>query len=435
MYFFTTSDALTMSALHRVVYLGKASYYKKIIVDLSKAPDTIPKLMHKFSVDLNGSQRGKLHDEKGLCSGHMVVQLNQQLYSKKECYIFILITLPKKIREKQSVLSDLLDKLELTEAQLKRMSPAERFSVVMDFQRKIIRSSFKELDGTSARDHFYCLHHRDERIMFYAKNGMPKVVLRLSDRSPKRLSEIKKMEELKQKNGDPVREIKSAAWTWHMTSQYKNYIQNVCIKGVQKKLAQKKIAKRKAYEATNKASPKKSQLTTWLNDAELRQAIQEGAGAIRTIPGFRGTLADLGEICLALEKRYNRQSLKSRKKNHAKANQVKRTFPIQEAFHLDQLKKEAFYSTRINFEIKSFEELLQRVEDFSRTLENAVVEQVDVKDINAEDELEKWVRSELIKKLMDLNRAMEKPKSKNEVLSEVDGKVKGILRKIKYLKY
>jgi len=73
--------------------------------------------------------------------------------------------------------------------------------------------------------------------------------------------------------------------------------------------------------------------------------------------------------------------------------------------------------------------------NFSRTLENAVVEQVDVKDINAEDELEKWVRSELIKKLMDLNRAMEKPKSKNEVLSEVDGKVKGILRKIKYLKY
>ena len=36
------------------------------------------------------------------------------------------------------------------------------------------------------------------------------------------------------------------------------------------------------------------------------------------------------------------------------------------------------------------------------------------------DELEKWVRSELIKKLMDLNRAMDKPQSKNEVLSEVD---------------
>lgn len=435
MYFFTTSDALTMSALHRVVYLGKASYYQKIIVDLSKAPDIIAKLRHKFSVDLNGSQRGKLHDQKGLCSGHMVVQLNQQLYREQRCQIFILVTLPKKIREKQEVLSFLLENLELTETQLKKMSPAERFSAIMDYQRKIIRSSFKELDGTEVKDHFYCLNYRDERIVFYAKNGMPKVTLRLSDRSPKRLSEIKKMEKSKQKYGNHVREIKSAAWTWHMTSQYKNYIKKLCTTGIQKKLDQKKKAKRKAYETINKSSPTKSQLTTWLTDVELRQAIEAGASAIRTIPAFRGTLADLGEVCFNLEQRYNKKSLKSHKKNYGKVNEVKRSFPIQEAFHLNQFKKEAFYSTRIRFELKSFEELRKRVEDFSKTLENAVMEQIDVKEINAEDELEKLIRSDLTKKLMDLNRVLDKPKRKEEILAEVNGKIKQVLKKLRYSKY
>lgn len=435
MYFFTTSDSLTMSALHRVVYLGKASYYQKICVDLSKAPDIIAKLRHKFSVDLNGSQRGKLHDQKGMCSGHMVVQLNQQLYRQHICQIFILITLPKKFREKQAVLSYLLENLELTRSQLDGMTPTQRFSVVMDLQRQVIRRSFKELNGTPIRDHFYCLNHRDERIMFYAKNGMPKAVLRLSDRSPKRISEMKKIEESKQKQGSTFREVKSAAWTWHMTAQYKNYIKNICTKGIQKKLTQKKVAKRKAYETANKTSPTKSQLSTWLTDAELCQAIQEGVRALRTIPAFRGTLTDVGDICFGLEKRYNLRSLASRKKNRGTVNEVKRTFPIQEAFHLDQFKKDAFYSTRINFEIRCFMELLQRVEEFSKILENAAMEKIDIKDIGAEDELEKLVRSDLTKKLLDLNRAMEKPKRKEEIFSEVNGKVKQALIRMKYLKY
>lgn len=432
MVFYTTSDDLTMAALHKIVYLAKATFYQKFFVDIAKAPDTLAWLISKFFVSKIGNSRSQARDEKNLCNGHLVVQFNQQLLKEGKCQIFVLVTLPSNLREKSAVIAKMLDDLEITEVELKKMTAEQRFQRVIEYQRQIIKKSFKERNGRPCEDVFYCLLHRDSRLQLFSKE-MPKVVLRLSDRSKKRLSEYKTMQTKK----GITKPIKPASWTWHLTPQYKEHILRLCRAGIQSKLTQKKHLKKEQYEKRHKKSPTKEQIKAWLTEDEIKKAIEAGVFAITNVPAFRGTVKDLGEICFQLEKKYNRRAICQNFRKSKKQVKVKYTYPIYEAFDLEQLKKEAFYSTRIEFNIHSFTELHDRVLSFTQTIltykaENSIKDQEELKEITDENMLEKYIFFDLFRKRQAMNRNLSEPKPKKEVIDFTKKEVKSIIQKLKY---
>lgn len=182
MIFYTTSDEITMSALHRTVYLAKATFYQKFFIDVDKAQNTLAWLISKFHVSKTGDSRSKARDKKGLCNAHLVIQLNQQLLRQGKCQVFIMVTLPSALREKQSVITKMLEDLDVTEVEMAKMTAEQRFQRVIGYQKQIIKKSFKEKDGRPCEDTFHCLLHRDSRLQLFSQD-MPKVVLRLDRKS------------------------------------------------------------------------------------------------------------------------------------------------------------------------------------------------------------------------------------------------------------
>lgn len=432
MIFYTTSDEITMSALHRTVYLAKATFYQKFFIDVDKAQNTLAWLISKFHVSKTGDSRSKARDKKGLCNAHLVIQLNQQLLRQGKCQFFVMVTLPSALREKQSVITKMIDDFGLTEVEMAKMTAEQRFQRVIGYQKKIIKKSFKEKDGRPCQDTFHCLLHRDSRLQLFSQD-MPKVVLRFSDRSKKRLAEYKSMQE---KKGD-AKPIKPASWTWHLTSQYKAHILKLCRAGIQSKLTQKKHIKKQQFEAKNKVSPTKDQIKTWLTDDELKKAIEAGVFALSNVPAFRGTTQDVGEICYELEKKYNRRAVRQNAVKGKRQVQKKRTFPIYQAFDLEQIKREAFYSTRVDFNIYSFTELHERVMRFTQTILSYKAENhVDQSLSQIEDEkaLEKYIYADLLRINQAKNRNLADPKPNVEVRDDTENDVKNIIKKIKYNK-
>lgn len=432
MIFYTTSDEITMSALHRTVYLAKATFYQKVFIDVNKAQDTLAWLISKFYVSQTGDSRSQARARKGLCNAHLVIQLNQQLLRQGKCQVFVMVTLPSDLREKQSVITKMLEDLEITEFELGKMTAEQRFQRVIDYQKKIIKKSFKEKDGRPCEDTFHCLLHRDSRLQLFSKD-MPKVVLRLSDRSKKRLAEYKSMQE---KKGE-VKQIKPASWTWHLTPQYKSHILKLCRAGIQSKLTQKKHLKKQQFEAKNKISPTKDQVKTWLNDDELRKAIEAGVFTLSNVPAFRGTAQDIGEICYELEKKYNRRAIRQNAVKGKRQVQKKRTFPIYQAFDLEQIKRDAFYSTRVDFNIHSFAELHNRISVFTQTIlsfkaENHIDD--NLSQIGDEKALEKYIYADLLRRNQAKNRNLAAPKSNAEIKEATEIEVKLVTKKIKYKK-
>ena len=157
MIFYTTSDEITMSALHRTVYLAKATFYQKFFIDVDKAQNTLAWLISKFHVSKTGDSRSKARDKKGLCNAHLVIQLNQQLLRQGKCQVFIMVTLPSALREKQSVITKMLEDLDVTEVEMAKMTAEQRFQRVIGYQKKIIKKSFKEKDGRPCEVTFHCL--------------------------------------------------------------------------------------------------------------------------------------------------------------------------------------------------------------------------------------------------------------------------------------
>ena len=432
MIFYTTSDEITMSALHRTVYLAKATFYQKFFIDVDKAQNTLAWLISKFHVSKTGDSRSKARDKKGLCNAHLVIQLNQQLLRQAKCQVFIMVTLPSTLREKQSVITKMLEDLDVTEVEMAKMTAEQRFQRVIGYQKQIIKKSFKEKDGRPCEDTFHCLLHRDSRLQLFSQD-MPKVVLRLSDRSKKRLAEYKSMQE---KKGE-VKQVKPASWTWHLTPQYKAHILKLCRAGIQSKLTQKKHLKKQQFEAKNKVSPTKDQVKTWLNDDELKKAIEAGVFALSNVPAFRGTAQDIGEICYELEKKYNRRAVRQNAVKGKRQVQQRRTFPIYQAFDLEQIKRDAFYSTRVDFNIHSFAELHARISGFTQTILSFKAEnQIDDSLSQIEDEkaLEKYIYADLLRRNQAKNRNLADPKSNAEIKEATEIEVKAVMKKIKYNK-
>ncbi|MFN3075176.1 hypothetical protein ACK2M2_15415 [Acinetobacter sp. TY1] len=432
MIFYTTSDEITMSALHRTVYLAKATFYQKFFIDVDKAQNTLAWLISKFHVSKTGDSRSKARDKKDLCNAHLVIQLNQQLLRQGKCQVFVMVTLPSALREKQSVITKMIEEFHLTEVEMTKMTAEQRFQRVISYQKQLIKKSFKEKDGRPCQDTFHCLLHRDSRLQLFSQD-MPKVVLRLSDRSKKRLAEYKLMQE---KKGD-AKLIKPTSWTWHLTPQYKAHILKLCRAGIQSKLTQKKHIKKQQFEAKNKVSPTKDQVKTWLTDDELKKAIEAGVFALSNVPAFRGTTQDVGEICYELEKKYNRRAVRQNAVKGKRQVQKKRTFPIYQAFDLEQIKREAFYSTRVDFNIYSFTELHERVMRFTQTILSYKAENhVDQSLSQIEDEkaLEKYIYADLLRINQAKNRNLADPKPNVEVRDDTENDVKNIIKKIKYNK-
>ena len=100
-----------------------------------------------------------------------------------------------------------------------------------------------------------------------------------------------------------------------------------------------------------------------LEPSEYREAISNVAFMVDTIPMFGGTLADVGQVVQKLEKQFNRGQ--AHKAKGAWATQKKVHLPITEAFDIQRLKKEASYSTRIDWKYHSFSSLYEAVETFA----------------------------------------------------------------------
>lgn len=241
---------------------------------------------------------------------------------------------------------------------------------------------------------------------------------------------------MQEKKGE-VKQVKPASWTWHLTPQYKAHILKLCRAGIQSKLTQKKHLKKQQFEAKNKVSPTKDQVKTWLNDDELKKAIEAGVFALSNVPAFRGTAQDIGEICYELEKKYNRRAVRQNAVKGKRQVQQRRTFPIYQAFDLEQIKRDAFYSTRVDFNIHSFAELHARISGFTQTILSFKAEnQIDDSLSQIEDEkaLEKYIYADLLRRNQAKNRNLADPKSNAEIKEATEIEVKAVMKKIKYNK-
>lgn len=140
-----------MSALHRTVYLAKATFYQKFFIDVDKAQNTLGWLISKFHVSQTGDSRSQARDKKGLCNAHLVIQLNQQLLRQGKCQVFIMVTLPSVLREKQSVITKMLEDLDVTEVEMAKMTAEQRFQRVIGYQKKSSKKALRKRTVDLAR--------------------------------------------------------------------------------------------------------------------------------------------------------------------------------------------------------------------------------------------------------------------------------------------
>ena len=101
-----------MAAILNCVSKGKATFYRKIFMDIDQAEKGIASLITRYNVGLGSATNNK----NFACNGHLVIQYNQELRYKKQVAICILITLPQEIRDTSLLYQKLVEDLSIEPA-------------------------------------------------------------------------------------------------------------------------------------------------------------------------------------------------------------------------------------------------------------------------------------------------------------------------------
>lgn len=362
MIFYATSDEIAMIGILRCVSIGKATYYKKIELDLDIAEKALGSLIKKYNVAIGKATTSLEHP----CAGHMVIQVNQTLLAKKKCMVYLLVTLPKEVRSQADFYRDLVVKLEVVDKPEYRSEDRKRIAV--EWQKKYIRNSFISKTNPNP-DEFRCLEWEKERLFIYAKDKVKKLVLRRSDYTPNQLKKQANLlaKKITEQDVEP-RKLKPARWTWHVTNDYQKYIQRIAEQKILKAITDKKAQKRKDIEKHTKKSPTKNELgrLVKLSPQEVAHCVSDAEFLVRYMPAFSGTASDIGKMVSDLEWRFNAKEIKAAKAVRSKDGKAqKASLPITQAFKVKELAKRAGYNlSRFQFKYHSFAELQQAVETF-----------------------------------------------------------------------
>ena len=347
-----------MSAILNCVSKGKATFYRKIFVDIDQAEKGIASLIKRYNVGLGSAT----NDKKFACNGHLVIQYNQNLRQKRQVIICILITLPQEIRDISLLYQKLVADLQVEPAP----TPRKRKNLAISYQKAFIKKDFKERDGSENREEFHSLEHEKQRIYIYNADSVVKLELKKSDYPKAKVQQMQKYaDEQALKHGKQPRKISGSRWTWHLTPIYMDLIFSVAKVEIDQKILIKKDLIKKTVTQSKANMPTKDVIKRQarLEPSEYREAISNVAFMVDTIPMFGGTLADVGQVVQKLEKQFNRGQ--AHKAKGAWATQKKVHLPITEAFDIQRLKKEASYSTRIDWKYHSFSSLYEAVETFA----------------------------------------------------------------------
>ena len=126
-----------MSAILNCVSKGKATFYRKIFIDIDQAEKGIASLIKRYNVGLGSATNNK----NFACNGHLVIQYNQDLRQKRQVIICILITLPQEIRETSLLYQKLVADLQVEPAP----TPRKRKNLAIAYQKDFIKKDFKSL--------------------------------------------------------------------------------------------------------------------------------------------------------------------------------------------------------------------------------------------------------------------------------------------------
>jgi hypothetical protein len=362
MIFYATSDEIAMIGILRCVSIGKATYYKKILLNLDKAEGALTSLIKKYNVSL-----GTANLTEHACAGHMVVQLNQTLLEKKQCMVYLMITLPKALRSQADLYQKLVADLEVVDSS--NLRPEDRKKIAIEWQKEFICKSFITKSNPNP-DVFNCLEWEHERLYIYTKDQVRKLVLRRSDYTA---AQLKKQEALAAKNLTEAKKIKPSRWTWHVTSHYQKYIRRVAEVKIQAAIAAKKAQKTKEAQKSTKKTPDKSEIgrVSKLTPQEVAACVSDAVFLVRYMPAFSGTASDVGKIVSELEWRFNAKEIKVSKAVRSKDGKARKvSMPITQAFKVREMATRASYNlSRFQFKYYSFAELLEAIETFKEGLE------------------------------------------------------------------
>ena len=386
MIFYATSDEITMIGILKCVSIGKATYYKKILIDLDKAESALTSLIKKYNVVITGKA---VVSKAQPCIGHMVVQLNQTLLAKQKCMVYLLVTLPMAIRSQVDVYKKLVEDQEVVE--IGKITPEHRKKIAVQWQKAFIKKTFTTKSNPNPDD-FSCLEWENERLCIYTKDQVKKLVLRKSEYTDRQKKKQSALDAKRVENGEVARNLKTVRWTWHLTPHYAKYLkriaelkidQAILAKKSQKKTEienQRKIGNRKsAPDAKKASSPTKAEIGRMvkLTPNEVASCVTDAIFLVKHMPAFSGTASDVGKVVSEIEWRFNGKAIKQSKAIRAKDGKAKTApLPITNAFKIKELASRAgFNASRFEFKYHSFADLKDAVESYREGLDETQVVQ------------------------------------------------------------
>ncbi len=383
MILYATSDEIAMIGILKCVSIGKATYYKKMLIDLDKAEGALTSLIKKYNVALGRATTSPEHP----CAGHMVVQLNQTLLAKQKCMVYLLVTLPIAVRSQADVYKKMVDDLEVVETG--NVTPEHRKKIAVQWQKAFIKKAFTTKNNPNPDD-FSCLEWEHERLYIYTKDQIKKLVLRRSEYTDRQKKKQSALDAKRVENGEVPRNLKTVRWTWHLTPHYAKYLkriaelkidQAILAKKSQKKSEienQRKIENRKLSDDAKKASsPTKAEIGRMvkLTPTEVAGCVSDAIFLVKHMPAFSGTASDVGKIVSEIEWRFNGKAIKQSKAVRAKDNKAKTApLPITNAFKVKELASRAgFNASRFEFKYHSFAELKDAIENYREGLDESQI--------------------------------------------------------------
>ncbi|MBQ0088845.1 MAG: hypothetical protein KBT27_05905 [Prevotellaceae bacterium] len=385
MIFYATSDEIAMIGILKCVSIGKATFYKKILIDLDKTEGALTSLIQKYNVSIG---KATTTPERP-CAGHMVIQFNQTLLAKQKCMVYLLVTLPIAVRSQAEVYKSLVEKLEVVETS--KTKPEHRKRIAVQWQKDFIKKAFTSKQNPNPDD-FSCLEWEHERLYIYSKDQIRKLVLRRAEYSDQQKKKQAALDAKRVEKGEKPRNLKAHRWTWNLTSHYSRYIKRIAELKIEQAMAAKKAQKRDQLEKQRKrenrnaapdrqiaSSPTKQEVrnSTRLTPTEVATCVSDAIFLVKHMPAFSGTASDIGKIVSEIEWRFNSKAIKQSKAVRAKDCKAKKIeLPITNAFKIKDLASRAvFNASKFQFKYHSFQELRNAVESYREGLSESQIAQ------------------------------------------------------------
>lgn len=383
MIFYATSDEIAMIGILKCVSIGKATFYKKILIDLDKTQGALTSLIQKYNVSIGKA----VTSPERPCAGHMVVQVNQTLLAKQKCMVYLLVTLPIAVRSQADVYKKLVENLEVVETT--KTKPEHRKRIAVQWQKDFIKKAFASKTNPNPDD-FSCLEWEHERLYIYTKDQIRKLVLRRAEYSDQQKKKQSALDAKRVANGEKPRNLKATRWTWNLTPHYSKYLKRIVELKIEQAMTAKKSQKKAAIEKDRKlenrkaapenkiaSSPTKQEVSnsTRLSPTEVATCVSDAIFLVKHMPAFSGTASDVGKIVSEIEWRFNSKGIKQSKAVRAKDGKAKKIdLPITNAFKIKELASRAgFNASKFEFKYHSFEELRNAVESYREGLSESQI--------------------------------------------------------------